>query len=469
MPDLRKGGTKDDKHDWTLGPTGARGWMWGRLLETTPTRQILVTKVNKGSPADGVLREGDVILGAGGGRFTDDARKSFGRAIMEAEKAESRGVLKLLRWRNGVERNVELKLKVMGSYSDTSPWDCPKAKRIVDEGCRHIASNLKGGGIPTKVNALALLASGKNEYLGLVRDYAREHGRPDLNLKLHSSSGMAAWGWGYSNLFLTEYYLATRDEYVLPAIREYTRHVARGQSAVGTWGHGMAWPDSNEGVVHGPLGGYGALNQAGLICHLSMALAWKCGVRDSEVREALKKANIFFNFYVGKGAIPYGDHRPGWAVHDDNGKCSSATVMFDMQDHREGTQFFSKMTVASYGERERGHTGNYFSLLWGPLGANRAGPDAAAAYLKEQRWFYDLARTWQGSFRYQGGAGMVDKYGNWDSTGAYVLAYALPLKKLYITGRGTSPANRLTGRALDEVIECGRGFHNWHMGIEPYK
>jgi len=36
------------------------------------------------------------------------------------------------------------------------------------------------------------------------------------------------------------------------------------------------------------------------------------------------------------------------------------------------------MTVASYAERERGHTGNYFSFLWGPLGANRAGPAAAA-------------------------------------------------------------------------------------------
>jgi hypothetical protein len=35
VPDLTQGGKKDDTHDWTLGPTGARGWIWGRDLETT--------------------------------------------------------------------------------------------------------------------------------------------------------------------------------------------------------------------------------------------------------------------------------------------------------------------------------------------------------------------------------------------------------------------------------------------------
>jgi hypothetical protein len=53
VPDLTKGGKPDKKHDWNLGPTGARGWMWGRSLETTHARQILITKVDKGSPADG--------------------------------------------------------------------------------------------------------------------------------------------------------------------------------------------------------------------------------------------------------------------------------------------------------------------------------------------------------------------------------------------------------------------------------
>ena len=49
-------------HDWNLGPTGARGWIYTKGYETTEARQILVTKIDKASPADGVLKINDVIL-----------------------------------------------------------------------------------------------------------------------------------------------------------------------------------------------------------------------------------------------------------------------------------------------------------------------------------------------------------------------------------------------------------------------
>ena len=471
VPDLTAGGEKDNRHDWNLGPTGARGWIWGWNLETTPSRQILVTQVDKGSPADGKLQVGDVILGVDGKPFVDDARRSLGRAVTEAEKAENAGMLRLLRWRKGRQDGVEIRLPALGEYSETAPYGCGKSGKILDAGCRYIAAHMKDG-IDGKINALALLASGKEQHLPLVRDYARRIAPGDLKLKLHSSSGMAAWQWGYTNLFLTEYYLATADKAVLPAIREYSANIARGQSVVGSWGHGMAWPDANNGAIHGRLGGYGALNQAGLICHLSLVLAETCGVKDDEVRRAIAMGNRFFGFYIGKGAIPYGDHRPGWQVHDDNGKDSIAAVLFDLQGHAEGAAFFSRMTVASYGERERGHTGNYFSFLWGALGAARAGDEAAAAYLKELRWYYDLARRPDGSFPYQGGAGMgggEHQYGRWDCTGAYLLAYALPLRKLHITGKGVRPGHEFRGSDLAAVVEAGRGFHSWDMGIEPYR
>ena len=469
VPDLTRGGKADDRHDWNLGPIGARGWMWGRRLETTNARQILITKVDAGSPADGVLADGDVILGAGGGAFTDDARQSFGRAIGQAE---STGVLKLLRWRGGKQAAVEIKLPVLGAYAETAPFGCAKSRKIFEAGCRYIAGRPLKGGIDGKINALALLASGKAEYLPLVREYARKSAPADLELKLHGGGGMVSWSWGYANLFLTEYYHATGDKAVLPAIRKYAVRIAEGQSIVGSWGHGMAWPDVNGGRLHGSLGGYGALNQAGLVCHLSMILARKCGVKDPEVDRAIAKGNAFFGFYIGKGAIPYGDHRPGWQVHDDNGKNSIAAVLFDLDGHSAGARFFSRMTVASYGERERGHTGNYFSFLWGPLGANRAGAAAVAAFLKPQRWFYDIGRRADGSFPYQGGAGSAGsehKYGNWDCTGAYILPCALPLRKLYITGKGLNADNELSGAELAGVVEAGRDFSSWHMGIEPYR
>ena len=80
-PDFTKGGEPDKFHDWTLGPTGARGWIYGRRGHTADARQILVTRVAKNSPADGILKKGDVILGVAGRPFDGDARIQFAKAI----------------------------------------------------------------------------------------------------------------------------------------------------------------------------------------------------------------------------------------------------------------------------------------------------------------------------------------------------------------------------------------------------
>ena len=53
-PDFTRDGKPDASHDWLLGPTGARGWMFFRHEDlTAASRQILITAVEKGSPADG--------------------------------------------------------------------------------------------------------------------------------------------------------------------------------------------------------------------------------------------------------------------------------------------------------------------------------------------------------------------------------------------------------------------------------
>ena len=462
VPDLTKGEKRDNTPDWNLGPTGAKGWVFARGFDTSEARQILVTEIEKGSPADGVLATNDVIIGVNGQVFGSDARMALGNAITEAEKKKNKGLLKLVCWNSSSKREVTVPLKVLGSYSVTSPFNCPKAKLIVEQGCRAIMKrglSADEGSLRPEQNwtpeirscleALALLASGNPEYLDAVKEFAHKLAPPDMKLRLRGENeGLDTWSWGYGNLFLTEYYLATKDEYVLPAIRELARKIAIGQSEVGTWGHGFVVPRN-----HGNLGGYGAINQPGLICWMSLVLAQKCRIDDPDVRKAVAKSRRFFSFYTGKGSIPYGDHSPYRIQHDDNGKSGSAAVTFDLLGDATAARFFSRMATAAYGEKELGHTGNYFGFLWGALGANRAGPAAAAAYLKELRWYYDMARRWDGSFF----TTSRDNY-DWDMTGLFVLHYALPLQKLYITGKGVSQANFLTGRELKDVIECGQSF-----------
>ena len=210
-------------NSYNLGPTGALGWMHVEGSMTVEARQILITAVEKGSPADGKLEVGDVILGVFGKPFTEDARKSFGWAIGRAETEEAKGILPLTVWRKGQTQTVDLKLQVMGTYSDTSPYDCPKAREILEQGCALIAKDIsKDNRFP--INELALLASGKPEYMGLVRKSAHAlaasvPGTEEL-WKASSGGGKHTWGFAYRNAFLAEYYLATGDKTVLPELKK---------------------------------------------------------------------------------------------------------------------------------------------------------------------------------------------------------------------------------------------------------
>ncbi|MEI8372848.1 MAG: DUF6288 domain-containing protein [Planctomycetota bacterium] len=454
--------TKDPKaavgNDWNLGPTGMRGWMFVRDNYTDEARQIIVTKIDKGSPADGVMELGDVILGVGIKPFAEDARHAFGHAIGEAEQEDHQGLLNLLVWRKGAQKQIRVKLRVMGAYSDTAPYDCPKSKQILDDGCRYISEGLAKGQTENRCHIahLALLASGNPAYRDELRTYAHKLGNPNAKFSIAHWVPGAPGGWttGYTCVYLSEYYLATGDAYVLPLIKEYAHFIALGQSRIGSWASNMAWTDLNGGVVHGNLPGYGALNQAGLVCHMGLILAKKCGTEDPEVDQALDRANRFFGYYIGKGTIPYGDHNPTLNCHDDNGKNCEGALVFDLQGLKEGSQFFTKLATASYEDREEGHTGNTFSHQWAGPGVARGGPKAVAAFLKEMRWYYDSARCWNGSFIYQGLGGGAGGY--WDSTAGYMLTYALPLRKIYLTGKDAKPDTWLSDTDVKEAIEAGR-------------
>ena len=338
-PDLTQGGKAEGKHRLTLGATGARGWIWSRSIaggiEYTDARQILITDVAKGSPADGVLQADDVITGVNGQPFAGDARRLFAQALTEAEKEASGGVLKLVRWRGGQTQNVELKLKVLGTYAPTAPFDCAKSRRVFEQGCAAIAQrgfkdqrgNIKIS-IENDLNALALVASGREEYRPMVAEYARK-------VAESQPGGHESWGYAYETLFLAEYALATKDESVMPGLRRLSLDIARGASGVGTWGHRFAQPNGN-------LYGYGCMNQPGIPLTLDMVLAREAGVKDPDLDHAIAKASGFLRQWVNRGAIPYGDHEP-WPWHDDNGKCSSAAVLFDLLGDQEATAFFAKM------------------------------------------------------------------------------------------------------------------------------
>jgi hypothetical protein len=326
MPDFTKGDPipAGADHDWNLGATGARGWMFSDRLVTTDARQIYVTKVEGGSPADGILAIGDVILGVGGKPFSYDPRTEMGKALTMAESEAGGGNLPLMRWRAGKTETVVVKLPVLGTYSATAPYDCPKSKRILEQGCKALAlrvgdPNYRQNPITRCLNALALLASGKPEYLPLVRKEARWAAG-------FSADSFQTWYYGYVIMLLSEYAMETGDDSVMPGLRRLALESANGQSIVGSWGHRFAGPD-------GRLLGYGMMNAPGLPLTISLAMAREAGVKDPAVDLAIERSERLLRFYIGKGAVPYGDHAPWIQTHEDNGKCGMASVMFNLLDN----------------------------------------------------------------------------------------------------------------------------------------
>jgi hypothetical protein len=455
MPDFTKGDAipAKAKHDWNLGPTGLRGWMFCDKMVTSDARQIAVTKVEKGSPADGVVAVGDVILGVGGKAFSFDPRTELGRAITMAEAAGG-GKLTLTRWRAGKAEEVVVKLAVLGDYSATAPFDCEKSRKILEQGCKALAEKLaqpsRGDDpIVRSLNALALLASGEGAYLTLVKKEAEWAAG-------FKSNSMQTWHYGYVMLLLAEYVIATGDQSVMPGLRRLALEAAKGQSAVGSWGHGFAIPD-------GRLGGYGMMNSPGLPLTISLVLAREAGVKDAAVDLAIERSAKLLRFYIGKGAIPYGDHHPWIENHDDNGKCGMAAVLFNLLGEAKGAEFFSRMSVASHGpERDTGHTGNFFNMLWAMPGVAQSGPHATGAWMQEfGGWYCDLARRWDGTFLHQGPPEPDhDSYEGWDCTGGYLLAYAMPLKKIHLTGKRPGIVPQLDAAAVQALIADGRGWNN---------
>jgi len=150
-------------------------------------------------------------------------------------------------------------------------------------------------------------------------------------------------------------------------------------------------------------------------------------------------------------------------THEDNGKCGMAAVLFNLVDENKGAEFFARMSLCSHGpERDCGHTGNYFNILWAMPGVALSGPHATGAWMKEfGGWYYDLAREWDGTFAHQGPPEPDnDSYEGWDSTGAILLAYAVPLKSLWLTGKRPGKVPQLSAAEAEQFILTGRGWNN---------
>jgi len=180
VPDFTKGeklepsNKKLKMQDRTMGPTGLWGQVYSKSMfegASRDARQWLVTRVDAGSPADGKIQIGDVVIDASGKEFDSDARKLLAAAIHQAE--ETNGSLSLKVWREGKTFDQSLQLEVMGKFDKANPFNCEYTDSVIDQMARHVLSREDDKGIfMPPMAALGMLATGKEELMPRVRDFA---------------------------------------------------------------------------------------------------------------------------------------------------------------------------------------------------------------------------------------------------------------------------------------------------------
>lgn len=424
-----------------LGPTGLYG--------VTSPKDIKIVKVEPGSPADGKLKVGDVLIAAGGTPFKEQTRKQLAQAI---DLAEATGKLTLTR---ADGKTVDLELPVLGTYSETAPFDCPKTDKIITRAADHIVTSRNFGRTGFPIAWLGLLATGEQKYIDFVKEEVRtaDWAGPDVKFSIDKYA-RTAWNWAYTGIFLGEYYLLTKDDYVLPALEAYTVALAKGRDAGGLWGHGFASLDLNKGQPHGRLPGYAQMNQTSLACFLAILLAEKSGIRHPDILATIAQNNTYFSNFIGRGTFPYGVHDPNVKAFNNNGMSGLGALVFSIHGNKEGAEFFSRMSAASHQTMEQGHTGHYFNILWTGPGASLAGPEVTSGFFRETKWLSIINRKWNGDFIF---SHSEDKnpnysYSNLSDAGAHLIIHSLPRRALLITGRDADPALHLKGDAAKAAI-----------------
>lgn len=425
-----------------LGPTGLYG--------VTSSKDIKITKVIEDSPADGKVKVGDVIVAVGGTKIDKHVRKQCAAAIDAAQSKKGNGKLTLT-LKEG--KTVDLQLTVLGDTADTAPFSCKKTDAVITHAADAMIASGKYGRF--EIGLLGLLATGEPKYIDVVKKrlHAADWASPDLKLSVEKF-GRYAWGWGYQGIILSEYYLLTGDEYVLPAIREYAVNLAKGRDAAGLWGHGIAALDRNNGVANGRLPGYAVMNSSSLPCFISLLLAEKCGVKHPELTASVDQAYGFYTDYINQGTLPYGVHNPNAKSYNNNGMSGMAAIAFALKGDKAGAAFFSQMSLAASHNIETGHTGHYFNQLWTGLGARVAGPKASQAYFDQAGWLHTFNRKWTGDYTYDGCAypNPIYSYRGLSDTGSHLLNLCIGRGKLLITGRDSDESLWLNKKQVAETI-----------------
>jgi hypothetical protein len=402
-PDAEAGG-------WfiNLGITGVRA----KILLEQP-REFEVAYVFADTPAAGKLEVGDKITGANGVAFSEDHKFGYGPKFfgyegpmmefglaLERSQGELKGKLALQVVRGGKAMQVDVALPTKyGSFSKTFPYDCAKTDKILDESFAYLIKTQRDNGTwgsrpdANAFAALALMGGGKKYMPAVKRAVKTFAEKTDDQI---SYGGLDGWKYTLYGTVLGEYYLITREDWVLPELEEIKSWLLKAQMENGGWGHRPAnKPGGN---------GYGAINAITMQAKLALALIMRCGIEvDAE------------KFRATHDFVARGTNDIGYVWYKDGGRRNKSyadmgrtgiTALAHYVSPVGGEEYrdFALLTASCIGANPKTfpdtHGSPLLGLAWTGLGA-QADPEMFRKLMDYNRWHFSMAHCTNGTFYYQ--------------------------------------------------------------------
>lgn len=428
-----------------IGPAGFVGAPFGP--------NMAVREVLEGSPADGKLLVEDIIHSANGKQLGEKAWETMAAAITESETRQGKGKLVLGVRRGSDLIDVELQLKVMGKYSPTAPYDCPKTEKIVEDLERWIVANGGGPGF-LNYDAAFMLATGNPRLLGYVRRAVYEILEKQIpEGELDGRECGKSWHNSAEAYLLGEYYLATGDRNVLAHLQYACDRLAATQNKhVGGWRHN--YPGGSS---------YGMIPNAGLPGVMGMYFADEAGV-EIDIESYRLAINHFTTGRAETGTMIYGTTQsprppaelpPADVINGTlwtyNGGVSCAGILMRFVDNKRAASRCSLISTYAYNNTHKGHGGNFWNNFWTPLGAHEAGKDSFIHFWKGHRWYRETSRMYDGSLI---GGGQTLRGGHGKASAGFGIPLVAPRQRIQITGAPPSPFATSATESLKPAVEA---------------
>jgi hypothetical protein len=438
-----------------LGLTGARA----KLTKEDP-KALSVMYVFEGTPAFGKLRQGDRIVGANGRAFQTPHKFGYGVGkfgyegpmmdlgnALEESQGTLGGRLALDVVRGEKTRKVEMQLGTKyGAFSPTYPFQCRKSDLVFKEICDYLRKRQRADGAWSDrphieaYAALTLLGSGNPAHLPAVKKCVMKMAR-SLDGEIRPG-GLPVWEYSLYGIALGEYYLATREAWVLPELQKINRWLVRAQ-------HPATGPPEVKhipgGFGHAPhivgaLNGYGSFNIVTAQAMLAWDLFARCGLAIDTNR--FDAAHSFIARGTNKiGYVWYADESggPGYADMGRTGASALAHYLYPLP--KEDFKQFALHNAQCIGEHPftfpDTHGCPLLGMVWTGLGAE-IDPASFRRLMDYNRWSFSLAHCPDGTFYYQpnrdNNTQDYDAAPRLSATAATGLVLAIKEHRLQITG-----------------------------------